>query len=237
MPVSIGTVDRVKSITANYTALISDDLILADSTSGAITITLPTAASFKGKEITIIKTNTGLNKVTVGTNFLFIQNDSIKFVSNGIAWYIVNYNSAKVFAHYGMQAVAQTLADASPQFIGFETKITDTHNIVSGSDVTWRGTIPKPGICTVNVGLSLGSSAGWGAAEYLRLYIYLNGVATFITDYIVTGAGTYIWKGRISGTMSVQATDYITIQAYQNSGGALTMAAGSSFSYVTIEVS
>src|SRR5690242_3096577 len=53
--------------TANYTITNTDGVILADATSGAITITLPTAASITGRQYTIKKIDASTNAVTVGT--------------------------------------------------------------------------------------------------------------------------------------------------------------------------
>ena len=56
------------SKTANYTATPEDDLILVDATSGAITITLYSAAGRIGNVITIKKVDSSSNIVTIATN-------------------------------------------------------------------------------------------------------------------------------------------------------------------------
>ena len=83
MPISIGTVERLKTISSNYIALITDDSILADATSGNIVVTLPSAASKTGKVIKIIKTDSSVNTVTVSGIILPIINSKVHFVSNG----------------------------------------------------------------------------------------------------------------------------------------------------------
>ena len=102
MPVIVGIAERVKIITSNYTALITDDTIFANAASGAITITLPSAAGQKGKELTIIKQDATLNKVTVagGVGSLYLINDNFKFISNGSSWYTAAYNLAPTTARY-----------------------------------------------------------------------------------------------------------------------------------------
>lgn len=59
--------------TANYTATGADDVILADTSGGAFTITLPAAASLSGKKITIKKVSADGNTLTIdrsGSNLI-----------------------------------------------------------------------------------------------------------------------------------------------------------------------
>lgn len=56
-----------RSKTAAYTAVITDKLIKADATSAAFTVTLPSATNMSGLQITVKRTNSGANNVTVGT--------------------------------------------------------------------------------------------------------------------------------------------------------------------------
>jgi len=88
----------VTSKTANYTALVSDDVILASSSGGAITITLPTAVGFTGKTFTIKKTDSSGNAVTIGTTSsqtidgsttfpINVQYRAINVVSDGSNWH------------------------------------------------------------------------------------------------------------------------------------------------------
>lgn len=79
--------------TANYTLLTTDNEIFADATSGAFTVTLPTASTCAGKIFTIVKTDTGPNAVTIGGTVsgvvnptLTVQYACITVVSTGAAW-------------------------------------------------------------------------------------------------------------------------------------------------------
>lgn len=89
-----------KTITAaTYTALISDNLIIADATSGAITITLPAANAYGTSQITVVKKDSSANTVTVqragadtieGLTSLVIslQRGKVFLVSDGVSiWY------------------------------------------------------------------------------------------------------------------------------------------------------
>ena len=87
--------------TANYTATATDSLILVDSTSGAVTITLPTAVNITGRHYTIKdwKGQSATNNITIATTssqtidgettvVLAITYGSITVVSDGANWSI-----------------------------------------------------------------------------------------------------------------------------------------------------
>lgn len=84
----------VSTKTANYTVLQSDDVIRADATSGAITITLPTAVGNTGEVFHIKKIDSSVNAVTIATTSsqtidgvttqtLGVQYKNLTVVSNG----------------------------------------------------------------------------------------------------------------------------------------------------------
>ena len=100
---SNGQVLAIASKTAAYTALISDEIIIADASSAAFTITLPTAVGKTGQTYTIKRINAGANAVTVGTTSsqnidgaatyaLSAQYKYVKVVSDGSHWIIVGNN-------------------------------------------------------------------------------------------------------------------------------------------------
>jgi hypothetical protein len=86
--------------TANYTMTSSDGTVLVDASSGAITITLPAAASSAERIFTIKKKDVTANIVTVDANAselidgsttypLSTQYEAIKIQSDGTAWWII----------------------------------------------------------------------------------------------------------------------------------------------------
>ncbi|BFM42663.1 hypothetical protein CFS9_13040 [Flavobacterium sp. CFS9] len=92
--------------TADYTIVLNDFpnnnclLIFADATTAAFTITLPTALSSNGYEVTVIKTDASANSVTVkgngsqlinasNTQVLAAQYDKINVKSNGVQNFII----------------------------------------------------------------------------------------------------------------------------------------------------
>ena len=85
---------KVVSVTADYTMLADDEIVLADAASGAISVTLPSAGD--GKEVVVKKVDSSANAVTVvgtidGVANLDLSNqwDFVRVVSSGGNWYKV----------------------------------------------------------------------------------------------------------------------------------------------------
>lgn len=80
---------NVRTVTSNYSATITDDVINANAVGGAITVTLPPVTSTKGKVFTVRKTDSTLNAVTVSPNVngasqsLVSQYDTTTITSSG----------------------------------------------------------------------------------------------------------------------------------------------------------
>lgn len=90
----------VMGITASYTINYNDGVILADATSGNITITLLPALEMTQKRIVIMKTDASANTVTVDgnasetingalTNVLSIQYAKVEITAYNGAWYVI----------------------------------------------------------------------------------------------------------------------------------------------------
>jgi hypothetical protein len=88
---------NVTTRTANYTLTDTDGVIFADATSGAITLTLPTAVGRSGKVFVLKRINTNNNDVTIAltggqtldqftTYPLVNPYDAVRVVSTGSAW-------------------------------------------------------------------------------------------------------------------------------------------------------
>jgi hypothetical protein len=91
---------RPKTVTTTYTALYTDQDILADATGGAFTITLPPAAATPGKYYWIKRTSAS-NNVTIdgnasetidgaATKVLSTNNAAVEIVSDGTNWRIIS---------------------------------------------------------------------------------------------------------------------------------------------------
>lgn len=90
----------VTSKTANYTATVSDYLILCNASGGGFTISLPTASGNTGKVFIVKKTDSALNGVVVDGNSsetidgeltytLGTQFESVQIVSDGTNWQVI----------------------------------------------------------------------------------------------------------------------------------------------------
>lgn len=99
----LNSVLRVTTVTANYLANLSNDVILADVSSGGVTITLPDATTAEGKIIQVKKSDNSTNDVTVQTAGGNIDGSATatlsgsggampgaSFVSDGTNWFILN---------------------------------------------------------------------------------------------------------------------------------------------------
>lgn len=91
---------NLSSKTSDYTIVENDDIILVDCTSGAVTITLPSAVGLSGKSYVIKKIDASGNAVTVdgqgsetidgsGTKSLSSQWDYVKVISDGVNFLII----------------------------------------------------------------------------------------------------------------------------------------------------
>lgn len=96
---AVAPVNVVSSKTANYTATTDDDFIPCNATSGAFTVTLYAASGNAGREITIKKTDSSANVVTVDANSsetidgaltvgLSRQNETLVLTCDGSNWLI-----------------------------------------------------------------------------------------------------------------------------------------------------
>lgn len=63
-----GFLNNVRKVTSSQSALISDSVILADASGGAVTVTLKPAAECVGKIVSVKRLNSGANNVTVACN-------------------------------------------------------------------------------------------------------------------------------------------------------------------------
>lgn len=97
----------VVNITADYTALTTDNVIEADCTSNAITITLPSPTTV-GLNYSVLKFDSVLaNKVTIlgtiggSTNkVLYTHQESVQIVSNGTSWDLISHTHISSWKTY-----------------------------------------------------------------------------------------------------------------------------------------
>ena len=95
-----GSFGSVRSVSASTTITTSDYAILANSTAGAISVTLPAASTVTGRIFFVKRVNAGANNVVIdpnaaetidgaATHTLSAQWARVEFISNGSAWFII----------------------------------------------------------------------------------------------------------------------------------------------------
>lgn len=110
----------VVNTTVDYTALTTDNVIEADATSAAITITLP-AATTSGLNYTIIKMDAVVaNPIAIlGTiggvlnPTLNTQQESVQIVSNGTDWDVLSHTSNTPWVQYTPSSIPQATSSVN----------------------------------------------------------------------------------------------------------------------------
>jgi hypothetical protein len=224
---------NVVSKSAAYTLTSSDDVILADTTSAAFTLTLPAAASNSGKQYIIVKTNTTANLLTVDGNAAETINGiasvtignqyaNLKIISDGTNWIVINQKN-EVFAKYSSN-VGQSMTDSAFDIIDFEDKEFDSHNAVT-TGASWKFTAPISGTYNISVSVGFGSIS-WTAGEEVDLVVYKNGSNNsnlLLKEFEATGSFAMIHSG--STLISLNEGDYIDARFFHNQGAAINLQA------------
>jgi len=110
LDVNGGEASNLKTITngdSPYTALVTDHTILADASSGAITINLPTAVGLGGFHLRIKKIDATVNIITVDGNgsqtidgaltyALFSQYGAVQLISDNANWQIITRTALQI---------------------------------------------------------------------------------------------------------------------------------------------
>ncbi len=204
-----GKIAQVHTITGNTTLSYVHNLVLCNSAS-ALTVTLPAAASYAGKEFTITNINTG--KVTIDGNSteeirdpsfgaattfdLWVQYDSIKIVSDGSAWWVISKN---VTAHKALlrrdaaqtgvltATLTQVNFDAIGYCVGTSYDFAETYELL----------INRAGKYLITGQLSLGANDG----HYINIFV-LDSSATeylFSRDFSSAASGVpYINHAKVT---------------------------------------
>jgi hypothetical protein len=109
--------------TANYSVLITDDIILADASGGTIQLTLPTAAGNIGKRLTFqkIDANPRLVVEILGTingivDYEIRETDApLEIISDGTVWKTISAPSGEVFFTRPIDPRGGSVNDGGPQ--------------------------------------------------------------------------------------------------------------------------
>lgn len=209
-----GSLLSVATKTANYTLASSDDLILSNTASGAITLTLPDATTMTGK-ILSIKQLSGANKTTINTTSsqtidsvtsrkMGTYGDFLRVVSDGANWKVMS-DLVSVRASARCSG-APSLSSASPT--NFDSVLQDPIGDVT-TGASWKYTCSTPGTYILSVSLSIDGFTGKFAA-------FINGSKVREIAQVYSGTGVL---GAGSVIIELSYTDFLDIRLVSGSGG------------------
>lgn len=131
-----GGIDSIRTENAAYTAVTSDNTILADASGGAFAVTLYTAVGNAGRKLTIKKIDSSASVVTVdgdgvelideNADFKLIRhNDFVEVQSDGTQWHVINYRSSVYVT--GINTSGQSIPSAATTVVTNWTENFDSH--------------------------------------------------------------------------------------------------------------
>lgn len=205
---------QVTTKTANYTLTTSDDIVIGDVSSGAFTLTLPTAVGNTGKIFTIkYGGNTNQNRLTIDTTSsqtidgrLTIQmtsfGDVTRLTSDGANWVEISSHRRVGARYYGSTTAAVvgdvTLIQPSLSY--------DTYNAYNTG--TGVFTVPEAGLYSVTSSWQINSTAGaFSTTQDMTLLIKVNG------SFIASGNLAYMVGNGAANFYTVQGTDVLSLDA------------------------
>lgn len=209
--------EKTTSKTTTYTGTGDETVILADSSGGAFTITLPAAASFTGKHYYIKKTSSDTNAVTIDgnssetidgslTKLIYEQYEGIKIVSDGSNWHILSRENYAVACRAYLDG--GTTVTSATAFI-FSSETYDVKGIYNTSN--GRITATEAGYYSIAALITYASSA-WTAGDTNALQIHKNGsLYAYMAADDIQASGTFVKQ--IQGKFEIQlaASDYVQI--------------------------
>lgn len=168
--------------TSAYQALVTDEIIQANTTAGAFTVTLPSASeSGRGKEISITKVDSGTNLLTVSGNIegsaystvIHAKGDTVVFWSDGSTWLWRSNKYRTEFVTFagntipsGVCSGANTVCSTVFSSGSWYSSITRNATVTGLYDIAVRsGVFPSRGSCQVGIGWGGVQSYGSGSAS------------------------------------------------------------------------
>lgn len=224
------------SKTTTYTALTTDDTILADTSGGAWTLTLYAASGNGGRRLRVVKTTSDTTALTIDGNAaetingsttytINIQYQEVTLLCDGTNWNIES-EYVPVVAADGYRGSTQSINNASVTKINIDTEGEgDTHNSL---DLTtdYDFTAPVTGWYHITGQIHWASN---GTGTRLTL-IYKNGGELFRCS----NPSTVDDFSHAVKTVKLNAGDTIEMRGYQTSGGALNAQSGQGRTYLNI---
>jgi hypothetical protein len=191
--------------------------ISGGGTSGTVTVTNSMATAIDAKGDLVVGTGADtFSRLAAGTNTYVLTADSAE--ATGLKWAAPAGGSTFVGCK-AYKSANQTLSNATATMITFDSEFFDTDAIHSTSTNTSRFTVPagKGGKWQLSTTLAYDANS----TGFRQIRIVKNG--TNFNNLIavpVTADGTHMSHTDI---FELVATDYIELQAYQNSGGNLSI--------------
>jgi hypothetical protein len=242
--VSVNETDRdsLRSVATSQILTNADDIVLADATSAALTLTLP--APLVGKKITIKKTDSTANKVTIQTpsgtldglssKSLVFYNDFAQVVSDGTNYHVISTSPVVVSSEAELSAALTAYtATGGIIFVGGNFSLTGSYTIPSNVTLSGYGqysTITLTGSSTLTMGtdsemrdLRINTTRTTGSlvevANSRSIIHKVNFVVTpttTVTCVRVTGSGNRIILSRFSGVVGFTAVGITYVSGTQN---------------------
>lgn len=242
---ALDTVTSIANSDSPYTALTATEILKANATAGAITVNLYAAASNSGRTLTIIKTDSSANIVTIDgattetingatTYTLCDQYEAVTIECDGSNWFVINRAGRALGASYSTNT-AQSLTTET--IVDFEDVVSDPRSLVT-TGASWKFTAPENGVYHIFTKVQI-NSTGFDLGEQITLAVFKNGsIFRVIYAYeIDTSDGTAqaLFLGAQGGThVSLAATDYIDVRYTQTSGAGTNTFTNGTQNFVSI---
>jgi hypothetical protein len=224
------------SKTTTYTALTTDDTILADTSGGAWTLTLYAASGNGGRRLRIKKTTSDSNLLTIDGNAsetldgattltLAVQYEEITIQCDGTNWIVLDRYVPTIAAD-GYLGSAQTISNNTVTKIEIDS--TGEGDTYSALDLTtdYDFTAPADGWYSVMGQIHWASNS---TGTRLTM-IYKNGGELFRTNYSVAADGI----SATSKVIKLSKGDTLDLRGYQSSGGNLNAQAGQGRTFLNV---
>ncbi|MGE0463900.1 MAG: hypothetical protein AB7Q16_21245 [Vicinamibacterales bacterium] len=213
----------VLSKTGNYSVAASDGplvTVLCSASGGAFTVTLPPASGNAGQIVTVKKTDSSANAVTVDGNasetidgvasvLLYGQHDVAMLLCDGTGWRILD--STITIAAHAHRNTAQTISSGVVTKVQLNTELFDTANAFDAA-TNHRFTVPTygRGDYDIHYGGSIDAPNGTTAVAYL----YKNGGQV---EFVLTN-GLYGFAGSGGAHLYLADGDYLEVYVSHTRG-------------------
>lgn len=235
----------VATKTTTYTATTSDDVILADTSGGAWTLSLYTAVGNTGKILRIKKTTSDFSALTIDPNstetidgsttyLVYLQNDEVTLVSDGSNWKIISEYFVPIHIAYNSNA-GQTFTN-TPSIMNFEDLVYESHSGMVATGASWAFTAKRKGIYRFTARQLYSADGTYTGGNRAFLHLYKN--ASIYREFArsVAWASVNLNLG-INGSISVDLDygDTVSIYASNARTGGTTLITDGTYNFINID--